>query len=95
MKNTTLILLITSILSGCATAVKTYTGDGKEGYNIDCSGSGLSWGKCYEKAGEVCGMNGYVILEKDGDQGSRLSSNQYGVYASSEISRSMLIKCKK
>lgn len=96
MKNTTIILLITLILSGCAaTAVKTYTGDGKEGYNIDCSGNGLSWGMCYEKAGKICGTKGYVVLEKDGDQGSSLSGNQYGIYASSEITRSMIIKCKK
>lgn len=95
MKNIITIFILTSILSGCATAVRTFTADGKEGYNIDCSGSELSWGKCYEKAGSICGTKGYTVLQKDGDQGMSVAGNQYGIYAGTQISRSMIIKCKK
>lgn len=95
MKNIITIFLFASILSGCATAYRTFTDDGKEGYNINCSGSGLNWGMCYEKAGKICGTKGYTVLQKDGDQGASLYGNQYGVYAGSQISRSMIIKCKK
>ena len=95
MKTTVILLLIISVLSSCATASKTYTADGKEGYNITCSGSALNWGMCYEKAGNICGTKGYIVLEKSGDQGALLSGNQYGLYAGSVINRSMIIKCKE
>lgn len=95
MKGTIILLFIATILSGCATASKTYTADGKEGYNITCSGSALNWGMCYEKAGQLCGTKGYEVLEKSGDQGALLSGNQYGLYAGSVINRNMIIKCKE
>lgn len=90
-----LFLLIIAFISGCATASKTYTSDGKEGYVITCSGSALNWGMCYEKAGEICGKKGYEIVEKSGDTGSIVSGNQLGVYGGSIINRTMIIKCKE
>jgi hypothetical protein len=81
-------------LGGCAMASKTYTSDGREGFSIDCSGSALSWGKCYEKAGDLCGARGYDVLEKSGDQGDTLAANQFGLYGGSVITRSVVIACK-
>lgn len=95
MRNLGIILLIVAVLGGCATAKKTYTADGKEGYSITCSGSALNWGMCYEKAGEICGSKGYEVLEKSGDQGTMLSGNQFGLYGGSVINRNMIIKCKE
>ena len=95
MKSIIMFLLIVAFLGGCATAKKTYTSDGKEGYSIVCSGSALNWGMCYEKAGELCGSKGYEVLEKSGDQGTMLSGNQFGLYGGSVINRSMIIKCKE
>lgn len=95
MKITIILLLIIPILHGCATASKTYTADGKEGYNIVCSGSALNWGMCYEKAGNICGTKGYVVLEKSGDQGALISGNMYGLYGGSVINRNMIIKCRE
>ena len=95
MRGIIIFLFIATVLSGCATSSKTYTADGKEGYNITCSGSALNWGMCYEKAGQLCGTKGYEVLEKSGDQGALLSGNQYGLYAGSVINRSMIIKCKE
>lgn len=90
----TIILFLTTILwiGGCATANKTYTADGKEGYSIYCSGSALNWGACYEKAGDLCGTRGYEVLEKSGDKGVIVSGNMYGLYGGSVINRSMIIK---
>jgi hypothetical protein len=87
------VALLASI-SGCASASKTYTSDGREGYNIVCSGSALNWGMCYEKAGSICGTKGYEVLEKQGDQGASYAGNQYGQYGSSIINRNMIIRCK-
>jgi predicted alpha/beta hydrolase len=69
------LLLLAVCLTGCATASKTFTADGKEGYNINCSGSALNWGMCYEKAGELCGAKGYEVLEKSGDRGTNHQAN--------------------
>ncbi len=93
MKNAVLLLVIA--LSGCATATKTYTENGDEGYTIDCSGGALTWGMCYEKAGKLCGPAGYTTLRKDGDTGSSFSGNQFGLYGGTVVSRSMVISCHK
>lgn len=95
MKKLLIILFVVSFLGGCATAKQTYTADGQLGYSINCSGSALNWGNCYEKAGEICGDKGYEILEKSGDQGAVVSGTQYGLFGGSVMNRSMIIKCKR
>jgi len=95
MKRTIVTLLFVTIVAGCATASKTFTSDGKEGYVIDCSGSALNWGMCYEKAGKLCGTKGYEVLEKSGDTGGMVTAGQYGLFGGSVINRSMVIKCKE
>ncbi len=94
MKKYLLIFIFASLICGCATAKQTYTSDGQQGYSINCSGSALNWGMCYEKAGELCGERGYVVLEKSGDQGAVISGTQYGLFGGSVMNRSMIIKCK-
>lgn len=89
-----IILTAMVVLSGCATAKQLYTPDGQLGYNVNCSGSALNWGNCYEKAGEICGAKGFDIIDKTGEQGAMVSGNQYGVYGGSVQSRSLVIKCK-
>ena len=89
-----IILLVIAILCGCATAKQIYAPDGKLGYSIDCSGSALNWGMCYEKAGDICGTKGYDIIEKTGDQGAMVAGTQYGLYGGSVLSRNLIIKCK-
>lgn len=93
MKRLILVLIsMIALVAGCATASKTYTSDGKEGYAIDCSGSALNWSMCYEKAGELCGAKGYEVLEKSGDKGSMVTAGQHGLFGGSVINRSMIIK---
>lgn len=94
MRRIILILTIVAFLGGCASASKTFTSDGKEGYVIDCSGGALNWGMCYEKAGKLCETKGYEVLEKSGDKGAMVTAGQYGLFGGSVISRSMIIKCK-
>lgn len=95
MKRGMLLLLIVGCLSGCATASKTYTSDGKEGHVITCSGSISSWGECYDLAGKICGTAGYDILEKSGDTGATLGGGRSGFYGGSVITRIMVIQCKE
>lgn len=95
MRTIMFIFALTILVSGCATSKKTYTSDGKAGYSIQCSGSALNWGMCYEKAGELCGARGYVVLEKSGDTGALVSGSQFGLFGGTVINRSMIIKCKE
>ena len=94
MKCLIISIFLCLVLAGCATAKKIYTSEGQEGYSINCSGTAMTWGVCYEKAGQLCGEKGYIVLEKMGDQGSVLSGSQFGLYGSSVIYRSLVIKCK-
>jgi len=75
-----LAVLVFLLLAGCgATVSKTYLPNGEQGYAIDCSAAGADLIDCYEKAGNVCGSNGYEIA---GTGGAAYSS------------RAMLIKCR-
>ena len=94
MRKVILIILIMFFVVGCATASKAFTSNGQEGYVINCSGSALNWGMCYEKAGNLCGSKGYEVLEKSGDTGAMLIAGQHGLFGGSVINRSMIMKCK-
>ncbi len=95
MKHLTVAVVAALALSSCATAKKTYTSDGREGYTITCSGQALSWGECYQKAGEICGNKGYDTLSQSGDQGSTVVANQFGLYGGAVITRSLVVACKQ
>ena len=94
MRSLLLIILLITCVTGCATASKTFTSDGAEGYIINCSGGALNWGMCYEKAGDICGTKGYETLEKSGDNGVMVSASQFGLFGGTTVNRIMVIKCK-
>ncbi len=102
------ILLISLILSlgGCAISKDMYLPDGSKGYNISCDGSANSISNCFQKAGEICGAKGYVLLNREGEANpfgygtSSASANAVsaqGAYVSQVgmfVNRSIFIKCK-
>ena len=89
------VLLSVAVLSGCASARQTYTSDGKVGHSLNCSGTARNWGMCYEKAGELCGTKGYVVLQKSGEQGAMATATQQGGFATSTFTRTMIVQCKE
>lgn len=106
MKKSALLLLCIG-LSGCAVAYDSYLPDGSKGYNIDCSGSMMTYTSCMQKAGDLCGDKGFQVFAADGSStpvgfsnGSAFV-NQYGGQAQSSswfgsaVSRGMLVKCGK
>jgi len=95
MKGAFAWLTMLVLLGGCASARQTYTADGRAGHALNCSGAARNWGMCYEKAGEICGTKGYVVVNKSGDQGAIASANQYGGFAGTITSRTMIIQCKE
>ena len=84
-------LLCFTVTAGCASASKTYGPDGREIYVLNCSGWARSWAMCLERAGELCGPNGYDVLERGGGQSGYLIS---GTSATPLISREMAIACR-
>jgi hypothetical protein len=92
--NKIMAVTLAILLGGCATAKTTYLPSGEQGYSIDCSGTALTWGKCYEKAGELCEARGYEIIAGGSEKGAVMSENQDTVFGGTVMQRSMLIKCK-
>jgi hypothetical protein len=73
------------MLAGCTTAQDIYFPDGTRGHRISCDTCASGPADCYQKAGEVCGANGYTIVNVPG-----------GTISSYMISstRDLFIKCK-
>lgn len=64
--------------------------DGSEAFVLDCSGSALTWGKCYEKAGEPCGTRGYEVINALSADGAVI-----GIFGGQPVmQKSLIIKCK-
>lgn len=89
------LLVIAFVTVGCVSARQTYTSTGKKGYSINCSGTSSHWGRCYERAGDVCGERGYEVLEKMGETLTSSTSNLIEQHSGTDINRNMVIRCKE
>lgn len=90
MKNLINIMLFVIVgvgFSGCAVSTPTYTAEGKIGFSINCSGAALNWGYCEQKAGEMCGANGYDILSKNGENIGNITSFNSSSSVASRLNR--------
>jgi hypothetical protein len=76
-----------AILAGCTTAQEIYFPDGTRGHRIGCDTCATGPADCYQKAGEICGANGYTIVNMPGGTISSYSSS----YSSPG---DLFIKCK-
>jgi hypothetical protein len=74
-----------AMLVGCTTAQNIYFPDGTRGHRISCDTCVTGPADCYQKAGEICGANGYTIVNMPGGTISSYSSS---------YSRDVFIKCK-
>jgi hypothetical protein len=95
-----------TILQGCATSSEVFLADGSKGYNVNCSGAVMNYGNCLEKAGELCGAKGYLVVNQQGDAvpfstatggfGANTQAASGGFYAQSGtiVTRNLFIKCK-
>lgn len=66
MKKMLLSLSALGLLAGCSTTVNpTFTATGNPGYRLVCGGpfGDGDMGSCYQKAGELCTVNGYRVLQ--------------------------------
>jgi hypothetical protein len=94
------------LLQGCATSSEVFLADGTKGYNINCGGAVMNYGHCLEKAGDICGARGYLVVNQQGDAvpfstagggfGATSQAASGGFYAQSGaiVTRNLFIKCK-
>ena len=107
MSRSLFILIIFVItLQGCASSREVFLADGTKGHNINCSGSGMNYSNCLEKAGEICGTRGYHLLNQQGDAvpfsqairefsaNTQSASVGYLTSSGSIVTRNLFIKCK-
>lgn len=95
MKGLLIAVVVALGLGGCAVDKTTYGPDGHAAHSINCSGSALTWGACYEKAGEVCGSNGYNVIAQNGDPSASGGAVGGSAFFGSSMSRTLLVECKK
>ncbi len=103
MHNVVKIVVIFALIgsAGCVTSREIYTSSGEIGHSINCSGEALTWGACFEEAGDLCGNEGYTVLEQVGDQGAYVSggsqataySSSSAIYGGTIHTRSLIVKC--
>lgn len=94
MKNLSIAISI-FLITGCATVSKTYTSNGEEAYTLNCSGTARGWDTCFKAAGNLCGTQGYNVLEKSSEDTAVANANNNTFFATKTHERSMLISCKK
>jgi hypothetical protein len=91
-----IIIAAAVAFGGCVTTEPVLLADGRQGHVVGCSGAGLygtyvaNWGQCYQKAGELCGMRGYDVVDQVGERGLVAS----GSNLSTTNNRMMMIRCK-
>ena len=104
-----IFIIVTTLLQGFATpsSREIFLADGTKGHNINCSGSGMNYSNCLEKAGEVCGTRGYFLLNQQGNivpvsaairefsAGTTTGSIGFLTQSGSMVIRNLFIKCKQ
>ena len=89
------VLVILFGTVSCATSNIVYNSEGEVSHLIDCSGTALNWSYCQEKASEICGTRGYVVIDQGGSRGTMALPDGYGGvnYFPTET-RTVMIQCK-
>lgn len=99
-------VLAVVLLQACATSSEVFLADGTKGYNINCGGAVMNYGHCLEKAGEICGARGYLVVNQQGDAvpfstaGGGFGATPYAASGSfygqsgAIVTRNLFVKCK-
>ncbi|WP_095107724.1 hypothetical protein [Pseudomonas sp. Irchel 3E20] len=88
------IVITSLILLGCTTGAKTHVVRGVSGVEINCSGLGSSWERCYKRAARECGTAGYKVITKSSDVNEEPGDYLFGWNPAGYLSRSMLVICR-
>lgn len=92
-RNTAVAVAGALLLASCAASVEPMPGpSGNLSYSINCTNS-ESWTACYSKAGEVCGTDGYEIIDRISGQEGYGTYGAYG-WSSYYETRTLVVECK-
>lgn len=92
--NKLIFIMAVLVLAGCTTNTKTHAVHGVRGIEIDCSGLGSGWERCYKRAARECKAQGYKVLIKSSDVKEEEGDYLFGWNPAGYLSRSMLIACR-
>ncbi|BBP78427.1 hypothetical protein CCU68_00300 [Pseudomonas gingeri NCPPB 3146 = LMG 5327] len=82
-----------ALLAGCTTNAKTHVRHGVSGIEIDCSGLGSGWEKCYKRAARECKAQGYKVVTKSSDAKDDEGDYLFGWNPAGYATRTMLVIC--
>ena len=88
-----MVILALFMLVGCVTHAKTHARKGVSGIEIDCSGLGADWERCYKRAARECKAQGYKVITKSSDAKDEEGWYLFGWNPAGAVTRTMLVIC--
>ncbi|QTT87692.1 hypothetical protein [Pseudomonas chlororaphis] len=82
------------VLVGCTTNSKVHAVRGVSGIEIDCSGLGAGWDKCYKRAERECKGGGYKVITRSSDAKDEEGDYPFGWNPAGCLTRTMLVICR-
>ncbi|WP_017906413.1 hypothetical protein [Pseudomonas asplenii] len=87
------VIALALVVAGCTTSAKTHVRHGVSGIEIDCSGLGSGWDKCYKRAARECKAQGYKVVTKSSDARDEEGDYLFGWNPAGSVTRTMLVIC--
>ena len=91
--NKLIVVVAMLVLAGCTTNAKTHAVRGVSGIEVDCSGLGSEWDRCYKRAAKECKGVGYKVVARSDD----LKEEEvfpFGFNPAGFLTRTMLVICR-
>ncbi|MNN47018.1 hypothetical protein [Pseudomonas fluorescens] len=92
--NKLIIAVAVLALTGCTTNAKTHAVRGVSGIEVDCSGLGSKWDKCYKRAAKECQGAGYKVVARSDDAKEEEEGFPFGFNPAGFLTRTMLVICR-
>jgi hypothetical protein len=92
--NKLIVAVAVLALAGCTTNAKTHAVRGVSGVEVDCSGLGSEWEKCYKRAAKECRGVGYKVVARSDDVKDEEDSFLFGFNPAGFLTRTMLVICR-
>ncbi|WP_095078301.1 hypothetical protein [Pseudomonas sp. Irchel s3h17] len=92
--NKFVVVLVVLAVTGCTTNVKTHAVRGVSGIEIDCSGLGSGWDKCYRRAERECKEEGYKVVVRSSDAKEEDEDYLFGWNPAGYLTRTLVVICR-